>query len=90
MLKKVSTASKLRSRLGLRSAGSLKAIGELEEEKQHSQIEQDPQPSYTNMSNSDSGNASGYVSPTVSHLLTIVNTNLSPNDVLAFVQHLPT
>jgi len=41
MLKKVSTANKLRSRLGLRSGGSLTDIGE---EEQHSQIEQKFQP----------------------------------------------
>ncbi|XP_044314740.1 1-phosphatidylinositol 3-phosphate 5-kinase-like [Drosophila rhopaloa] len=90
MLKKVSAASKLRTRLGLRSGGSLIDIRELEEEEQHNQIEQEAPPSNTNMNNLDSGNASGSLSPTVSNSMTIVSTNLSPKDILGFVQHLPT
>ncbi|XP_041451289.1 myb-like protein P [Drosophila obscura] len=85
MLKKVNAAGR---RLGLRSGASLPDIREQEE--QYDQEAQEPQTSSTNMNHLDSGNASGSISPTVSNSLTIVNTNLSPKDILAFVQHLPT
>jgi len=77
MPKRIPFNTQSKRRLGLRSGGSLPQIRE--------QVEQS-----TNSNNMDSGNASAPLSPTTSATSTVINTNLNPTDILAFIEQLPT
>lgn len=92
MLKGIQFSTQLKRRVGLRS--SLPEIREEVEEKHQPQVslieETDLVEQPTNSNNMDSGNASAPLSPTLSATSPIINTSLSPTDILALVDKLPT
>lgn len=92
MSKGIQFSTQLKRRVGLRS--SLPEIREEVEEKHQPQVslieETDLVEQPTNSNNMDSGNASAPLSPTLSATSPIINTSLSPTDILALVDKLPT